>query len=125
MAAKRKASTTAAVVRLGMLAPLVVGQRLARVAAATPATRRSDAAEWQRMTSEKLFAAQESWFAAAVAWQQQVFAAGMKAWSPWSGYSPLAWWQQRRVDAEAVGAAALAPVVRRVAGNAKRLARRR
>lgn len=125
MAGKRKGSTAADVMRLGMLAPLVISRRLSRMATATPATRRSDANEWQRMTSEKVFAAQESWFAAAVAWQQQLFAAGLKAWSPWSAFSPLSWWQQRQVDADIIGAAALVPVVRRVSSNATRLTRRR
>lgn len=124
MTRKRKGSAAADVVRLGLLAPLVVGQRLGRMAAATPGSHRADAAEWQRMTSEKWFAAQESWFAAAIAWQQQLLEAGMRAWSPWSRVSPLDWWKQRQADARNVGAAALTPVVRRVAGNARRLSRR-
>lgn len=123
MSRKRKNSMAADVVRLGLLAPMVVGQRLGRMAAPT-GPRRSDAAEWQRMTSEKWFAAQESWFAAAIAWQQQLLGAGLLAWSPWSRVSPLDWWKQRQVEAENVGAAALTPIVRRVANNARRLSRR-
>lgn len=124
MSRKRKSSIAADVVRLGLLAPMVVGQRLGRMAAATPGSSRSDAAEWQRMTSEKWFATQESWFAAAIAWQQQLLGASLLAWSPWSRVSPLDWWKQRQVEAENVGAAALTPIVRRVANNARRLSRR-
>lgn len=124
MAGKRKESAAADLLRLGMLVPLVVGQRMARMAAATPATRRSDAAEWQKMGSEKLFAAHEAWFAAAMAWQRHLLEAGLRAWSPWSRVSPLHWWQQRQVDAQNLGSAALAPVVRRVSANARRLSRR-
>jgi hypothetical protein len=127
MARKRKATGLDDLVRLGTLAPRVVAQRVGRLAAATPASRRSDAAEWQRMASEKFFALQESWLGAARAMyslQQQAFGSAMRG-APWNGFGALAWWHQRWVDAGDVGAAALAPVAKRVAANASRLARKR
>lgn len=127
MARRKKASGPGDMLRLGTLAPLVAAQRLGRLAAATPATRRRDAAEFQRMASEKVFAWHESWLGAAgalFALQQRAIAAALRV-SPWNGLGALSWWQQRWIDAGEVGAAALAPVARRVAANATRLSRRR
>ena len=127
MARKRKATMVTDLMRVGLLAPMVVAQRVGRMATTTPATRRRESGEWQRMTSEKVFAAQEAWLAAAgavISLQQQAFAAAMRE-LPWGSHPALSWWQQRWIDAGQVGGAALAPVARRVADNAKRLARTR
>jgi hypothetical protein len=128
MTKRRTATGLGDMLRIGALAPVVIGARLTRMAATSPRTRAADAAEWQRMASEKLFALQESWLAgvgAMFALQQQAWSAWwLRGISPWSAASTVHWWQQRTVEAERIGAAVVAPVARRVAQNAKRLQRR-
>jgi len=105
---KRTKKAGIAAAEIALLAPWVVGMRLARFADTRPAARRRNAVEATRMVTEKTAAAAES------AWA--VGAAMMRA--QWSVFETLA-----GAGAD-VAAAAAAPVRRRVKRNARRLRRR-
>jgi hypothetical protein len=105
---KRKKNAGIAAAEIAILAPWVIGMRLARFADTRPASRRRNAREATRMVSEKNAAVVES------AWAMG--AAMMRA--QWSMLETLT-----GAGAD-VAAAAAAPVRRRVKGNARRLQRR-
>ena len=108
MARHRKKTAARHALDIGFAAPWVMAQRLA----AAP-----DFAAWQRFAAEKWLAAMQGTLAAAHA--------GMTS-PPWPApVTPWGWWSAWLPAAERIGAAALAPVSRRVTANARGLARPR
>ncbi|MGA0611545.1 polyhydroxyalkanoate granule-associated phasin [Caldimonas sp. KR1-144] len=119
-------------IELSVAAPLVVAQRMARMAAAGTANTLSarDRREFTRMGSEKLQAFQESWQAMGLqAWRAQFTFA--QAWMAdvsrlWLGGVPFVRWPDAtpwaKASARWIGAG-LAPVHRRAVANARRLGR--
>ncbi|GLK57925.1 MULTISPECIES: polyhydroxyalkanoate granule-associated phasin [Azotobacter] len=116
------------VVELAMAVPLVVAQRMARMAMAGTAPTARDRREFQLMGAEKLAAFGESWMAMYLqmfhANQELVFSL-MRTWNPML-VGKDAWFK----SAQAVQSAMLdvlgkgvAPLHRRAVGNAKRLSR--
>jgi hypothetical protein len=112
-----------------MTAPLVIGQRLTRMALAGHAPSAADRRENQRMVQEKVEASMES----ASALMTQTARASFSFWSSMmqAGLSASSTARAQRAGMAATEASldmargALAPVVRRTKGNARRLARKK
>ena len=102
--------------------PVVITERLTRMALQSQPASARDLNEWNRMISEKGVAAMEGWLAMSAAWWSLPFSAA--AWSFWS---PMSSSQQRWSALNRMGdrllAEGLKPVARTVAANRSRLAR--
>ena len=120
---RKSMSLAAQAVELGIAAPQVIAYRLAKMASAGATLSPSDSAEFMRMGSEKIEAANESWAAMA----NQAFLENQKlairmAQSFWGmGRSPGA--RQVNDAAMRILGKGMAPVHRRAVANAKRLSR--
>jgi len=110
---------------LGVHAPLVIANRLSRMALAGPQPSARDRREFERMVSEKWFASQESAVAMGASllrMQQDLVLAAMRACTtaPFArGGWMEAWsWQERLMSMAADG---LAPLRSKAVANARRL----
>jgi hypothetical protein len=129
MAARRKASTLGLqLVDLATAVPSVVGHRVARLATAGPAPSKRDRNEFRRMGQEKSEAFAESFRAMSIATlqanQRMALTLMRTAWLNPLGTRPSpiaigALWHSALVDVLGKG---VAPVRRRAAANARRLA---
>ena len=119
MAVRRRRSKSLAThaVELGFAVPQVIAHRMARM---------GDSKEMHRMGTEKLLAAGEAWNAMALQAmlenQKLALSVMQSFWFPWSSRSTA---QQLSDAAMSVLASGMAPVSRRAAANARRLARPR
>jgi hypothetical protein len=109
--------------QIGWHAPVVISQRLLRIAASGPQPGAADRREWMRMVIEK----NEAAFDSAVSFWMAALHGQQQAWQRalWAG-RPLTP-QDFRLDkatARRLGRS-LTPVTRRVKSNARRLTRRR
>jgi hypothetical protein len=109
--------------QIGWHAPIVIGQRLLKIAASGPQPSPADQREWMRMVIEKneaAFESAQSFWMAALHRQQQAWLRAL-----WSGrlLAPEDF-RLDRATARRLGRS-LAPVTRRVKSNARRLTRRR
>jgi hypothetical protein len=136
---KRRPAASARLARqaaeLSFAAPVVIAERLARMAAAGPSPASRDRREFQRMTSEKVLAFYQSWaamgmqaYANQIALAQSLSQSALRAMM--TGASPLTATKRQakrraRNDATRILAAGLEPVHRAAVANAKRLSRRR
>lgn len=124
MAARRSSSHSLALKagELAFAAPQVIAHRLTRMAQSGSSPTAADRREWMRMSSEKLAAFNESWFAIGLeTWriqQRQMLALMTSFATPWTATYTSAKAQR---DATALWGRALAPVHRRAVANAKRL----
>jgi hypothetical protein len=106
-----------------MVAPQVMAQRLARIAAAGASPSARDRKEFHRMGTEKIAALNEAWTAMAFeafrANQQLTLSLMQSLWYPWV--------TSRQVSNAALGVLGkgMAPIRRRAVANAKRLGRAR
>lgn len=124
MAARRSSAQSLAFKagELAFAAPQVIAHRLTRMAQSAASPTAADQREWMLMSSEKLAAFNESWFAMGLeAWriqQRQMLALMTSFGVPWTASYTSA---KARRDATALWGSALAPVHRRAVANAKRL----
>lgn len=127
---RRSKSLAAQSIELGVAVPQVIAHRVARMAlaGASPSTR--DRKEFQRMSAEKIAAANEAWSAMAVetfrANQQLTLSFMRSLWFPWlhpTGRKSAS----RQLSNAALGilGKGMAPIRRRAVANAKRLGRPR
>lgn len=113
---------------LGWAAPLVIGQRLQRMAAAGAQPDAADRREIQLMASEKVAAFGEAWWAmamqTAVLQQSMTQAVWRMWWTPWAAPAPLPQlqrtWQRGVVGIVGSG---VQPIRRHAVANMRRLAR--
>jgi hypothetical protein len=115
----RRRSSARDVAEIAMTAPLIVGQRLARLADPSPRRRKANETEAVRMFTEKAFAFADAWSGigfAAFRTQLEIFGALAKGGSVAGAISK---------GSAAMSSAATQPVRRRVAANARRLKKRR
>jgi hypothetical protein len=109
--------------QIGWHAPVVIGQRLLRIAASGPQPGAADQREWTRMVIEKNEAAFDSamsFWMAALHGQQQAWQRALRAGRIITPED----FQLDRATARRLGRS-LTPVTRRVKSNARRLTRRR
>lgn len=109
--------------QIGWQAPVVIGQRLLRIAGSGPQPSAADQREWMRMVVEK----NEAVFDAATSFWTAVFQGQQQAWQRALKAGRLVTPQDFTLDrstARRIGRS-LAPVTRRVKSNARRLTRRR
>jgi len=122
-------SFPAQVVLLGIAAPQVIAQRLARMAIAGASPSLSDRKEFLRMGTEKIAAFHQSWHALALhafqEYQQWVIAYTLQFWLPWDSrrfsMKPAT---LNKATLRILGKA-ITPIRRRAVANAKRLSRAR
>ena len=114
---RRSKSLAAQTLELGMAAPQVIAHRMARM----------DAAEFQRMGTEKMAAAGEAWVAMAtqafVENQKLALSFMQSMWFPWMRPTPKSVSRQINQATAAILGKGLAPVRRRAVANARRLSR--
>ena len=127
---RRKSKSLAAqTFALGIAAPQVIAHRLARIATAGASPSARDCAEFQRMSIEKIAAANEAWTAiAAQAFvENQKFALTLmqSLWFPWMRRTPTVKSVSKQLNRTAarVAGKGMAPIRRRAVANAKRLGR--
>ena len=127
---RRKSKSLAAqAFELGVAAPQVIAHRVARMANAGTSLSARDRAEFRRMGTEKIAAANEAWTAMAtqalLANQKISLKLMQSLWLPWMTASPTAQSVSRQLNSAAIAilGKGLAPVRRRAVANAKRLGR--
>jgi len=105
-------------------APLVIAQRLSRMAAAGSAPSQRDRREFRRMSDEKVAAFYGSW---AAMWSQAIanqVALAQSMWlAPWRLSSPHASSARQHRDAQRILTAGIVPIHRTAVANARRLTR--
>jgi hypothetical protein len=117
-------------VQLAMAAPMVVAQRMTRMALAGTSPSASDRKEMNRMSSEKAAAFVELWSTTATRMMRANMNLGFDlmrlAWSPWYGTGGLANAAAARFGDAATDSMqrSLVPMRRRAVANAKRLGRK-
>lgn len=117
--------------QLAMAAPMVVAQRMTRMALAGASPSARDRKEMNRMSSEKFDAFTESWNSMATlmtrAYMNFSFDLMRLAWSPWYQTGGLMNAAAARFGDAATASmdGSLAPMRRRAVANAKRLGRKR
>lgn len=127
---KRKSRSLAAqAFELGIAAPQVIAQRLARMASAGQRLSAHDRAEFHRMGAEKIAAVNEAWTAmltqAFLENQKFALTCMQSLWFPWMRAAPTVNSVSRQLNRAAAGilGKGMAPVRRRAVANAKRLRR--
>lgn len=126
---RKSRSLAAQTFELGMAAPQVIAHRLARMAAAGASPSARDCAEFQRMSIEKIAAANEAWTAMAAQTfleNQKIALSLMQSmWFPWMHRTPTVKSVSRQWNRTAarVAGKGMAPIRRRAVANAKRLGR--
>ncbi|MEO5765480.1 MAG: polyhydroxyalkanoate granule-associated phasin [Casimicrobiaceae bacterium] len=114
---------------IALTAPQVVAHRLFRMALAGARPSSTDRAEFARMSTEKVAAFYESWYAMSMQSlriQQETWAASMRAmWFPWQArpFDPARQTLALHNAGLRVLGKGLVPVSRRTVANAKRLGR--
>lgn len=130
MARRKRNTMTDDMVQLSMAAPMVVAQRMTRIALAGASPSASDRREMNRMSAEKIAAISESWNTTATQMARASMNLGFDlmfvAWSPWSPAGGRVKAAAARFSDAATASlqGSLGPVRRRAVANARRLGRK-
>ena len=128
---RKSKSLAAQSLALGVAAPQVIAQRVARMALAGASPSARDRKEFHRMGMEKITAVNEAWAAMALetflANQKMTLSFMQSFWFPWAYPRSSLRSASRQVNDAALGilGKGMAPIRRRAVANAKRLSRTR